>query len=292
MQASGLTSGLIVGAAVLYTASGAFATRSLFRGEATDAPTGRRMAARATLALGALALTLALAHATWLAGHLPVFDVPGACLVLIWTASCVYLAFDRTAPIGGLQPVLFPVVLLLFVSGGLLALRGDMPATAGTPAVVALHVALAIAAYAAFLLAAAAGVLYLVQDRAVRRGVASAVADPLPSLQRLDRLTLAMLLVGLPLLTAALLVGLGQAHALRAPHVWRDPTVAGAVVLWGFYAAVLLLRGTARVRGRKVAWATIVGFLAVLATLLGTGLLGEHDHPTRRVVSATAEAPR
>jgi ABC-type uncharacterized transport system permease subunit len=286
MHATALTTGLIVGAAVLYTASGAMATRALARGEGPDAPTRRRLGARVTLALGALALTAALVHATALAGHLPVFDVPGACLVLIWTASCVFVAFDRTAPIPGLGPVLFPVVLLLFAAGGLLTLRGDAPPAEGSQALVAVHVLMALSAYAAFLLAAGAGVLYLVQQRAVRRGVATLVSDQLPSLQRLDRLTFGLLLVGLPLLTVALLVGLGQAHALGARALWADPTVASAVVLWAFYAVVLLLRGTARVRGRKVAWATIVGFVAVLATFLGTSLLGDHDHPTRRVAGA------
>jgi ABC-type transport system involved in cytochrome c biogenesis permease subunit len=278
---SPLTLTLIVIAAILYAASAAMATRALFRGERAPGTPGRRIGARVTLVAGAVLLTAALAIATWIDDQLPVYDMAGATLTLIWASSCVYLTFDRAAPVRGLGPVLFPIVLLLFVAAGLLALGGSGDVVPVSNAVIACHVLAAIAAYAAFLVAFGAGILYLVQDRNVRAGGGLALGDQLPSLARLDRIVYGALAAGLPLLTMALLVGLHQAHARGATDIWRDPTVSTAIMLWLFYATVLTLRGTARIRGRKVAWCTIVGFVAVLGTFLGTSLLGADNHPTR-----------
>lgn len=292
MYGSLLTLTLIVMAAVLYAASAAMATRALFRGERAPGTPTRRVGARITLLAGALLLTAALTIATISDKQLPVYDMAGATLTLIWAASCVYLAFDRTLPVAGLGPVLFPVVLLLFVAAGLQALHGDPAATPASDAVIAAHVLAAVAAYAAFLVAFGAGVLYLVQERNVRSGGALPMAEELPSLTRLDRIVYASLAAGLPLLTVALLVGMQQAHARGATDLWRDPTVSTALILWGFYAVVLTLRGTARIRGRKVAWCTIVGFVAVLGTFLGTSLLGADNHPTRNAEIEQEGAPR
>ncbi|MHC5020113.1 MAG: cytochrome c biogenesis protein CcsA [Planctomycetota bacterium] len=281
MYGSLLTLSLIVIAAILYAASAAMATRALFRGERAPGTPSRRAGARISLVAGAVLLTAALAIATWIDGQLPVYDMAGATLTMIWAASCVYLTFDRAAPVRGLGPVLFPVVLLLFVAAGLLALGGGGDVAPASGAVIACHVLAAVAAYAAFLVAFGAGVLYLVQERNVRAGGGATLADQLPSLARLDRIVYGALASGLPLLSVALMVGMHQAHARGATDVWRDPTVSTSVMLWLFYAAVLTLRGTARIRGRKVAWCTIVGFVAVLGTFLGTSLLGEQNHPTR-----------
>ncbi len=276
-----LTLTLIVVAAVLYAASAAMATRALFRGERAPGTPRRRIGARLSLLAGAVLLTAALVTATVLDGQLPVYDMAGATLILIWAASCVYLTFDRAAPVRGLGPVLFPVVLLLFVAAGLMALTGGSDVVPVSDAVIAAHVLAAVAAYSAFLVAFGAGVLYLVQERNVRSGGDGPLAEQLPSLTRLDRIVYGALGVGLPLLTVALMVGMHQAHARGATNIWGDPTVSTSVMLWVFYAVVLTLRGTARIRGRKVAWCTVVGFVAVLGTFLGTSVLGSDNHPTR-----------
>ena len=268
-----LAPGLLVAAAACYAASAALAT--------ADAPGRRwpRLAAQATLLLGVALVTVALGRATLADGHLPVTDAAGACATLIWAASCVYLVLHRSARFPALAPVLLAVVLLLFGGAGVVALRGAPGAPELPGWLVVGHVCAALAAYVAFLLAFAGGVGYLVQERQLRAASAGSLAGRLPPLLTLDRLTLASLLTGFPLLTVALLVGFQGARAAEWGALLRDPTVAASLCLWVFYAVVLALRVTARLRGRKIAWLTVAGFAAVLVAFLGTSLLGPGNHP-------------
>ncbi|MCI0340049.1 MAG: cytochrome c biogenesis protein [Planctomycetales bacterium] len=261
--------GLIGAAVALYAASAALAT-----GRLLGRPWARR-GARATLAAGFALVTTALAAAAATRGSLPVATVPEACLVLIWSATGVYLVLDATRAIPALGTVLLPVVLLLFVAAGLLALRHPAGAPPVDDALILGHVAAALGAYAAFFLAFGAGVLYLVQERQIRSRAPGPIADRLPPLARLDRITYGALLAGLPLLTVALLVGFYAASgSLGAADLSRDPKVAASLVLWLFYATLLGLRTGGAVRGRRVALLTVAGFATVLATLVGTSVLG------------------
>jgi ABC-type transport system involved in cytochrome c biogenesis permease subunit len=76
-----------------------------------------------------------------------------------------------------------------------------------------------------------------------------------PSLDALDRLASRVVLVGLGLLTAGIAVGLAR---LGSDDV--DLTVAVTVLIWGVYAAALLLRLQGLVQGRRLAWLYVLGF--------------------------------
>lgn len=116
--------------------------------------------------------------------------------------------------------------------------------------------------------AAAAGVMYLLGDRALRRKRGAGVLGGLPSLERLEALMQhavlwAFVLLSLSIVTGVLiLVGLPGGPVDVARWVKLYPALGS----WVVFAIVLAVRLAPRFRGRSVAWLCILGFALLLST--------------------------
>ena len=166
---------------------------------------------------------------------------------------------------------LAPFLLPLAAAASLAApLAGDRPwASAGPSAApwARVHGIASLLGFSAFALAFAAGALYLVQARRLKGDPTG--AGRLPSLETLDRLNLAGLLLALPCWTAALVAGILSAQASWGGNWMRTPLVLFSTATWAILAAVTAARLTATARGPKIAALSIAAFLLALAALLG-----------------------
>ena len=171
----------------------------------------------------------------------------------------------------GLPVTAFEVVVLMLA--GLLLY---VPAGPLVPALhsywLVIHVAAAVIASGAFAVGAIAAILYLVKDRALRRGSlrAGGYLDRLPDLAGLDRLSYRLHAFGFPIWTFAALV----AGPIWAEYAWGrywnwDPKEVWAFITWVVYAAYLHARATAGWRGKAAAIIAIVGFLTLLFNFVG-----------------------
>jgi len=136
-----------------------------------------------------------------------------------------------------------------------------------------IHVILLFIGDAVFAVAFAAGIMYLLQEKEVKRKRLGALFKRLPSLDVLDDINYKCLTVGFPLLTLGIITG-----SIWAEYAWGsywswDPKETWSLITWLFYAALLHGRLTVGWRGRKAAILAIVGFCAVLFTFLGVNLL-------------------
>jgi cytochrome c-type biogenesis protein CcsB len=88
------------------------------------------------------------------------------------------------------------------------------------------------------------------------------------------------LTIGFPLLTLGIITGSVWAQYAWGSYWSWDPKETWSLITWLIYAAVLHARLTVGWRGRKAAWFSIFGFLAVLFTFLGVNLLlsGLHSY--------------
>ncbi|ACY19262.1 cytochrome C assembly family protein [Haliangium ochraceum] len=126
-----------------------------------------------------------------------------------------------------------------------------------------IHISLATLGVAIFALATLLSVLYLIENRSLkrkqfdgfffRRGVA---------LESLDLLAHRLVLVGFPIFTLAIILGV----------IWVSQRASGfdraeyplALVTWISFAGLIVTRTTHGWRGRRAAWLTIVGFISAL----------------------------
>jgi ABC-type uncharacterized transport system permease subunit len=136
------------------------------------------------------------------------------------------------------------------------------------------HIAALMAAYVALCFSLLASILYLVQERRLkskhRPGEDSwwLPLDWLPPLDTLERIAHATLEFGLPCMTVGLVIGsvLAQETARGAAYFY-DPKVIASFAMWAVYVALLFVRRSAGLRGRRAAYLSGVVFLVMLMVL-------------------------
>jgi len=129
-----------------------------------------------------------------------------------------------------------------------------------------LHVGTLIVGNAAFAIACFAGILYLIQEKAIKQKRPGFFFRRLPSLKLLDSMGYASLIVGFPMLTFGIITGVIYAQMVRGRFWTWDPKEILAGITWLVFAALLHERLAVGWQGRRAAIMTIVGFVILLLT--------------------------
>jgi len=138
-----------------------------------------------------------------------------------------------------------------------------------------LHIALLLAAYAALFLSLIASLLYLIQERRLKRKLA-ARRTVLPPLETLDQIGLSALRFGLPCMTAGLLIGSVIALQTIGPSFFADPKVLLSVAMWIAYILMIFIRRHSGLRGRRAVYLSSFVFVVVLAVWAANSLSAVH----------------
>lgn len=139
------------------------------------------------------------------------------------------------------------------------------------------HVSLALLGYAAFVVAAGYGFLFLQLYRDLKGGRFSTFYGKLPPLEVLERMMIGALMAGFVALTGALVTG--AVWAERLDEGWfRDPTILFTFAVWVLYATALVLRRLRRWQGRQTALASLTGLGAILFSLMAVNFLFPRFH--------------
>jgi ABC-type uncharacterized transport system permease subunit len=125
-----------------------------------------------------------------------------------------------------------------------------------------LHVALILAAYAALFVSLLASLLYLVQERRLKRKAPSLTW--LPPLETTDQIALKSLLFGLPCMTGGLLIGSWVAQQTIGSRYFLDPKILLAFAMWFVYCVMIFIRRHSGLRGRRAVYLSSFVFLVVL----------------------------
>jgi cytochrome c-type biogenesis protein CcsB len=142
------------------------------------------------------------------------------------------------------------------------------------------HVVTCFIGYAAFTVAGALGLMYLLKQSAENKKNSSSLTGSLPALKVIDDLTHKTIVFGFLWLSAGIITG-----AIWAAEAWGtywswDPKETWSIITWFLYASALHARFTRGWRGRRIAWMAIFGFFAVLFTYFGVNffLSGLHSY--------------
>lgn len=145
-------------------------------------------------------------------------------------------------------------------------------------ALFASHVSLALLGYAAFVVAAGYGFLFLALYGELKDGHFATFYGRLPPLEVLERMMTGALVVGFLALTGAVALGVFWAERTFPGEWLGDPKIVFTLATWGLYGAALVLRRTRRWRGRQTALASLAGLGAILFSLLVVNLLFSEFH--------------
>ena len=131
-----------------------------------------------------------------------------------------------------------------------------------------LHIPLFVISYLLLLAATAAGFVFIIQERRIKKHESLAVTARLPSLDALERFIYRMIFISFPLLTWGILFGAHWAYLTRGRFWGWDPTETFSFVTWSIYAIYLTLRWGWGWRGRRSTYLALAGFGIVLISLV------------------------
>jgi ABC-type uncharacterized transport system permease subunit len=231
---------------------------------------------------GALAAALAAAGLMSHLGYLvargmevggpPLGEYRDVVSVLCCAAVGVYLVSYFRTRLEVLGAVILPLVLVLLFISDLLPAE-VVPVSRDLEHIfLDLHISIAVLGASALFLTFAASIMYLVQERRLKRKRATERGIRLPSLEKCDALGNLSLMWGFPLLTLTIVTGgVWTANFRQKPYVWeRQETFA--LLAWMLLGIILSARFLRGWRGRKAAYLTILAFAALILRMIGVVL--------------------
>ena len=261
----GVTAAVYLAASVLFFAF-LFGWRAPADG-VTAAPSGAARWAPRLVAIGVPLHATHIVAASLVLHVCPVEGIHFAMSIASMLAALVYVLARRRFHIDVVGAFVAPLALCF-----LLASRFVGVSVGGVPklrsAILPFHVAANLLGVAAFSLAFAAAIAYLLQERHLKQKNLRGIFQRLPPLDSLDRAEHRFLVAGFPLLTIGILTGTLWAHEVEAGGTAEIVRAAFGYASWTFFGGVLLLRAAAGWRGRRAAYGTIAGFGCTLLVLL------------------------
>jgi ABC-type uncharacterized transport system permease subunit len=242
-------------------------------GAHTIAPSSIGPAARAAIVLATLSDLFLLLWRAASEGKLslPLSNHFDAFLVLALLLAILLIYFRWTTNLRALAFFLLPMIVIILVLGGALALLSPEAYPYGS-VWTRLHIVTVIAGTVCFALGCVGGAVFLLAHRQLKHRSADPAArwiglPPLASIEKFNRL---MIYLGFPLLTVAMLTGI--LRLAQQPELLRSAALvskmAMAVVAWGIYGVLLSPVMAPRIRGPRAAWLWIIGFALFLGGYL------------------------
>ena len=234
------------------------------------------------LLLAAFSLhTAAMVKRGFSMAHCPVNNLYEATTFVSWTIVAAYLVIGLLPRLRFLGAFASPVLLAIGVFALMPTL--DPPHPAGAPpqfsgALVSLHAAMILLAYGAFGLGAVAAAMFLMQQHDLKFHKLRAVLSLFPPIQRLELVTLRLVLAGFVLFTFGLALG-PHLPTKAGEAYWSDSKTVWSVFMWLAYLALLLGHWRRAQSSRAFAASIMAAFVFLLLTFWGTNLLSGLHHP-------------
>lgn len=212
-------------------------------------------------------------------GHVPLASLYESLIFFSLTTGLIYLfiEFRYKVRIVGIFAALAAFLALAYAS---LPSVGDqiqplMPALKSNWLIV--HVMTYFFGYAALTLAFCVSLLYLLKSAGKDTG--DGIIGRIPGFKTLDELTYQLVMFGFLFITLGLITGAVWAEQAWGRYWGWDPKETWSLITWFIYATLLHARLMRGWEGKRLAYLSILGFVAVLFTYFGVNLLpGLHSY--------------
>ncbi|MGM9525498.1 MAG: c-type cytochrome biogenesis protein CcsB [Peptococcaceae bacterium] len=229
--------------------------------------------------VGLALTTAALVLRAALIGGLPLNNGFEFGLSFVFAVVVAYVIVEKKFNLSAVGLFVMPVVVVIacWLVSVDLTIQPVMPALRSYW--LAVHVSAAVIAYGSFAISFAVSVAYLLKEKKAV-DLQSRLNQELPALKVLDEISYKLIFIGLPFLTIMLVTG-----AVWAEYAWGafwswDPKETWALITWLVYAAYLHTRFLKGFKGKRAAWLSVLGFIAVIFTFFGVSYLlpGMHSY--------------
>ena len=229
-------------------------------------------------------------HSLWVGagfyryGTIPAKNLFETLTIAAWAIAGVFIFFHTRYRLNVLGVYAAPLSAMVMVVAYNLPREPVQVKTVFNSAWLVFHIIAIFIGEAALALACGVGILYLLQETAIKSKQRGFFFKRLPSLDLLDSTGYGCIVVGFTMLTLGLITGFIYAKSVWGRFWSWDPKEVWSGVTWLVYAALLHQRLTIGWRGRRAAIMAIIGFALILFTFFGVNFLleGHHGEFTRR----------
>ena len=207
----------------------------------------------------------------------PYHDLYGSMSLFGWLLALTYLGlelYERQRSVGAF---VLPFILVFFLAAHLAPADRLSPPEAHGPSF-AFHVTLSILAYAAFALSFVLSLIYLGEERLLRRRKLGNMVWRLPPLDLLERMSRSSVLVGLVAIAIGTALGFLWVDRLSDKYSFYDAKYAITLLVLVLYAVYFLLASSAAWRGARASRLCIFNFVVVVLSFTVVNLYLSHSH--------------
>lgn len=232
-----------------------------------------------TLLAGFICHTIFLIHQYLVTGAAPALSLKSALSFFVWTITGAYLLFQQRFGLRVLGSFVAPLAaVVMLVSTTIPGVETVVVPQIYKSAWLTVHVGTTLAGDGMFAVMFAVSIMYLLQERQIKKKRFGKIYSRLPSLETLDSINHQALIWGFPLMTIGIITGAIYAqHALGSYWRW-DPKEVWAVITWLGYAVLLHERLTVGWRGKRAAVLSIACFAVLIFSFIGISLWASDYH--------------
>ena len=213
-------------------------------------------------------------------GHAPFSNLFESLVFFAWTITLIYLVIERRANNRTLGVFTMPIAFLAMAYASLSPNISDriqplIPALKSNWLIA--HVITCFLGYAGFAIAFGISIMYIFKQRDPEGK--NHILSSLPELRIMDDLTHKMVQFGFLFLSVGIITGAVWANSAWGRYWGWDPKETWSLITWFIYAGLLHARLMRGWHGEKIAYISVIGFMAVLFTYFGVNLLpGLHSY--------------
>jgi ABC-type transport system involved in cytochrome c biogenesis permease subunit len=242
--------------------------------------TGRELTGRLgtlLLAVGLVAHYFALLERSRGLHTVPYHDLYGSMSLFGWLLALTYLGLELYHRQRSVGAFVLPFILVFFLAAHL-APADRLPPPPVHGIVFAFHVTLSILAYAAFALSFVLSIIFLGEERLLRRHELGNMVWRLPPLELLERMSQSSVLVGLVSIAIGTALGFVSVDRLTGQYWFYDPKYVVTLLVLLLYVLYFRLARTAAWRGARASKLCIFNFVVVVLSFTVVNLYLSHSH--------------
>lgn len=247
--------------------------------------------ADATGAIATLALAIYFVARFIEAGTKPLQNMFEVVSLSAFFLALIYFVATRAKKLPAFGAFTFPAIAIIFLVN--LMLAGTATSGVEEPLsspVLVLHILFTILAYGVFFMATVGAVMFLLQERMLKKRKDPGIMRSFPPLESLRRLVNVCLWAGLALMTLGFVLGFVTFSRDEWTGIVRNPKVMTSLVLWVTLMSVVVGRRVGLLHGRRHLYMVLVGFVLVLATYICLGVWST-GADRERTAAVTYEEP-
>jgi ABC-type uncharacterized transport system permease subunit len=229
------------------------------------------------LAIGLVTHYFALLERSRGAHTVPYHDLYGSMSLFGWLLALTYLGLEFYHRQRSVGAFVLPFVVVFFLAAHLAPADRLKPPDAHGPTF-AFHVTLSILAYAAFALSFVLSLIYLGEERLLRRHKLGDMVWRLPPLELLERMSQSSVLVGLVSIAIGTALGFVWVDRLSDKYSFYDSKYAITLIVLLLYAVYFRLARTTAWRGARASKLCIFNFVVVVLSFTVVNLYLSHSH--------------